>query len=112
MEQQENTLQMKARTLIESIWKFPIKVTDTQTIEVPKGAKIMSITTPMLAAKEELPCLYVMVNPAEEEKEKRAIEIYGTGHPIDCSIDEQGMGVTRQFIGTVAMGKRDGNPCI
>ena len=74
---------------MEVIWKFPIKVTDEVTLEVPEGAQILSIQV-----QKEVPCLWAKVNP-ENPKKRMKIRIYGTGHEYQE--------ISGVFIGTFQM---------
>jgi len=58
------------------IWKFPIPQQDVFSIEVPKGAHLLT-----LQVQHGVPCLWAMVKP-EAEKEIRRFWLIGTGHPI------------------------------
>lgn len=69
-----------------TIWKFPLTITDEQTINVPKGAQILSIQNQF-----NKPVLYAIVN-SKAPREERYIEIYGTGHPLSM--------LGRQYLGT------------
>lgn len=68
-----------------TIWKFPLQITDVQTIEVPTAGKLLSVQV-----QHQVPCIWALVDP-KQPKELRKIRIYGTGHPIDQ---------LGQFIGT------------
>lgn len=70
------------------IWKFPLKVTDTQIVSVPIGGKVLSVDT-----QGGVICLWIMVDPSAE-KENRKFAIIGTGNPMTV-VDHQ------KFIGTV-----------
>jgi hypothetical protein len=72
------------------IWKFPLKITDKQFIQMPSGAKILSVANQSMCL-----CLWAMVVPTNPLDEI-CIEIFGTGNPILV-----GMGVERRFIGTL-----------
>lgn len=61
---------------MKTIWKFELKVTDHQTIKLPKEADILSVQS-----QNETVCLWALVNP-KNELEDRYFEIFGTGHPI------------------------------
>lgn len=74
---------------MKTIWKFPLRITDAQTIEMPDGAEILTAQF----QGDEL-CLWVMVD-SEKPKRERVIEIFGTGNPIWVD-----MGVQRKFIAT------------
>lgn len=73
----------------ETIWKFELKTTDNQFIEMPKGAQLLAVQTQF-----DKPCVWALVNP-KAEKEKRCFEIFGTGHTVSSD-----MGTDRNYIGT------------
>ena len=73
----------------KTIWRFELKTTDNQTIEMPVNAEILTVQT-----QNEIPCIWAFVDPTET-KENRFIEIFGTGHEI--SQDEN---VNRNYLGT------------
>ncbi len=60
-----------------TIWKFPIKTTDVQFLDIPRGAQILSVQV-----QAGQPCIWALVNP-DADKSKRHIRIYGTGHRVD-----------------------------
>jgi hypothetical protein len=70
-----------------TIWKFPLTVTDTQFISLPKDAEILCVQVQM-----EAPCLWAKVDSTIEDKETVLIETFGTGHPMDEK--------NRKYIGT------------
>jgi len=72
-----------------TIWKFTLKVADSQTIDMPMGAKILHVNTQAGDV-----CVWAEVDPLEKTKEHRHFEIRGTGHPIAPIIK-------KQYIGTV-----------
>jgi hypothetical protein len=59
---------------VKTIWKYPISVTDRQSVRMPAGAKILTV-----AVRHETVCLWAEVDPAAP-KTPRAIAIHGTGH--------------------------------
>jgi hypothetical protein len=67
---------------MKSIWKFPLKVTDTQTVQLPIGSKILSAKT-----QGEDIVLYALVDTKEIQKEVISVRIFGTGHPVDISTE-------------------------
>lgn len=73
---------------MKTIFKQKIKTTDSQTIELPKGAEILSLQTQFDDA-----CIWFLCNPKEEEKEVKVLDIFGTGHPITD-------GYNGRFLGT------------
>lgn len=74
--------------MAKTIWKYELKVTDSQRTEMPTGAKVLSVQVQF-----EKPCLWAMVDP-ERIMEHRTFRIYGTGHIIDINSNNL------QFIGT------------
>ena len=66
---------------MQTIWKFPLEITDIQHVKMPKGAKILSVHNQGQSPGER-PMLWAMVNP-EAEPEEREIHIAGTGHMRD-----------------------------
>ncbi len=76
----------------QTIWKFELTDSDEQQIEMPEGAQILSVQM-----QNNKPCLWALVNPDPQiKKEKRIIELKGTGHAI--------YGTGRTFIGTFQWG--------
>lgn len=73
------------------IFKYPLKITDIQEIEMPEHAKILTIQT-----QNTLPCIWARVNP-EGTIVKRKIRMYGTGHECECHRDNE-------YIGTFQLG--------
>lgn len=76
---------MKSKT----IWKYPLKVTDSQTIFIPSGYEILTIQI-----QNNVPYLWALVDP-EEKEEAVNIEIFGTGHAIYFD-----GGFSREYIST------------
>ena len=61
---------------MQAIWKYPLQAIDTQTIELPKDAKVLCVQ-----AQNDVPCLWVVnKDTASKETEDRVFTIYGTGH--------------------------------
>lgn len=61
------------------IWKFPLSVTDIQTIMMPTGAKVLAVQPQMGELQ-----LWALCDPDEKiGKEPRIFEIHGTGNPIE-----------------------------
>lgn len=49
---------------MKKIYKYRIEVTDDQNIEMPVGAKILTVQT-----QNGVPCIWAMVDPNAEKKE-------------------------------------------
>ncbi len=62
---------------MKAIWKYELKPTDDQNIEMPDGAEILT-----MQCQGETPCLWVLVDPTKRKKIRR-FEIFGTGHTMD-----------------------------
>lgn len=59
-----------------TIWKFPLAVTDDQTVSMPEGARVLTVQV-----QYETPCLWAMVD-TEKPLVDHLIHIAGTGHPL------------------------------
>ncbi len=57
-----------------SIWKYSLKLTDCQVIEMPKGARLLSV-----AEQHGILCLWALVDTTAD-KTDRSIVLIGTGH--------------------------------
>lgn len=58
------------------IFKYRLEVADEQEIELPSGARILTVQT-----QQGTPCLWAIVDD-EDVASKRRIRVVGTGHPI------------------------------
>jgi len=61
---------------MKTIWKFPLKVTDVQTLEIPLPATVRAVQV-----QSNTVCLWAEVDP-ESEKALVTILLAGTGHPL------------------------------
>ena len=61
------------------IWKFALEITDSQTIQMPCGAEVLTIQT-----QQEKPFIWALVNPQEEIVNYEFLML-GTEHPIDAA---------------------------
>lgn len=59
-----------------TIWKFPLKVIDEQTISLTAGYRTLHVEV-----QGGRPCLWVALNP-DAQKQDAKIRIIGTGHRI------------------------------
>jgi len=60
-----------------TIYKFPLRVTDIQELELPKGARLLTVQ-----AQRGTPCLWAVVDDQEAEVEYWRILTFGTGNPM------------------------------
>ena len=73
------------------IWKYPLQITDYQTLRLPQDAQILSVQM-----QQGILCLWAKVN-IDFPLENRHIAVVGTGNPI-------AFGIRARFIGTVQDG--------
>lgn len=77
---------------MKTIHKYPIKLVDSQAIDMPDGAKILCVQV-----QNGVACIWAEVD-TDAPRIKRVIETYGTGHPfggvVPVAIAE------RKYIGT------------
>jgi hypothetical protein len=66
---------------MKTIWKFPLQVIDSQVVSMPRGAKPLTVQV-----QDGKPCLWAIVDP-EAAKEDRVVEIHGTGHQTNKTLD-------------------------
>ena len=77
---------------MKMIWKYTLKVTDSQGLVMPEGAELLSVGN----QRGNL-CLWALVPVGKGAggEECRWVEIHGTGNPIQTET-----GLERRFIGT------------
>jgi hypothetical protein len=75
---------------MRTIFKYPLRVTDVQKLELPKGATILSVQE-----QSGTLCLWAEVETPSKTS-ARTFEVIGTGNPIS-------MADNRVYIGTVQM---------
>ena len=59
-----------------TIWKFPIKVEDEQSVSMPYDSQLLHV-----GMQGDDVCIWALVNPSAHRVE-RIIHIFGTGHPL------------------------------
>lgn len=62
---------------MKAIWKYPLEITDVQTIMMPVDAAVLTVQV-----QNDQPCIWAMVY-TDSEKVQKTVRMYGTGHPID-----------------------------
>jgi len=75
---------------MKTIWKFPVSMTDSIGIEMPVGARVLTVQV-----QHGQPYIWVEVDP-EAQKEHRSFRLFGTGHPIE-------EGFVLDYVGTFQM---------
>lgn len=68
------------------IYKYPIEITDKQTLPMPVGANILTVQV-----QNGNPFIWAMVD-TEVPTEEVAIRVHGTGHPINESLNLEYIG--------------------
>ena len=61
---------------MKTIWKYPLSVTDEQTVLIPKGSRLLTVQI-----QRGIPFLWAEVD-TDVPKVNRLIETFGTGHAI------------------------------
>lgn len=69
-----------------TIWKYPLKVTHTQTVNVPFRAEFLTVQV-----QHGQPMLWALVNP-KNPKVNIAVHVVGTGHDASHVADCQYVG--------------------
>lgn len=75
---------------MKTIWKFPLKLTDAQVVEIPLPAEVLTVQS-----QGDGVCLWAEVDP-KSEKVRISIVILGTGHPMPD--------VPLRYISTIQLG--------
>lgn len=57
------------------IYKYPLRLTDTQNVVMPRGARILTVQM-----QNAVPTLWAEVDPTDSVGEQRHITIIGTGN--------------------------------
>jgi hypothetical protein len=65
---------------MKSVWKFPVAITDEQTIQLPRGSEPLTV---QLQGGE--PFLWARVDPSAEMA-AFAVRLTGTGHPLEDDV--------------------------
>lgn len=79
--------------MIKKIYKYPLEVTDIQTIMIPIGAEILCVQV-----QNDVPCIWAKVDP-QMSLTQRGFVMYGTGQPITQTNNIQKYIGTFQIIG-------------
>lgn len=64
---------------MKRVYKYPVEISDIQTINLPLGAQILSVQV-----QNGSPYIWACVNPSADS-EPRRFRLYGTGHNIECN---------------------------
>lgn len=63
------------------IWKWPLEITDLQTLDIPSDATILTVQT-----QNGSPQLWALCATPVENTTPRHIAIYGTGNPLPDNV--------------------------
>ena len=61
---------------MRSVWKYPLKLIDEQTVTMPGEARLLSVQM-----QHDTPTLWAVVD-TNHPTEERSIYMHGTGHPV------------------------------
>lgn len=81
---------------MKKIFKYELKVTDTQVLELPYEHRILTVQN-----QNGNLCLWAVVDPEDTDTANRTIRIFGTGN--DASDLEYYFGGDMEYISTVQM---------
>lgn len=77
---------------MKTIYKYPLEITDCQSIRMSKGAEILSV-----ADQYGIVCVWALVDPAAN-LEDRMFYIFGTGLPVNEVIPMKFLGSIQQSV--------------
>lgn len=80
-------MSVEKESVRHAVWKYAVPMDDTFSIEMPRGAKVLSV-----APQTGEVCMWAEVDP-DEMMETRRFRMCGTGHPMPVH-------ETRSFVGT------------
>jgi hypothetical protein len=78
------------------IYKYQLKVTDSQELELPKGARILTVQT-----QQEVVCLWALVDSNAIERQRHVIHFIGTGNSHIPSSKLRYIGTVQQLGGSL-----------
>ncbi len=92
---------------MKTVYKYPLKITDFQEIDMPEGSEILSVKTQMLGSgnrlfgndRQEL-CLFAAVDE-ENPLVPRRIRIFGTGNPMEYEHELKYIGTSQMHNGAL-----------
>lgn len=61
-----------------TVWKYPLKVADVQSVALPFGSQVLTVQP-----QHDALCLWALVEPSQNVS-VRVIRVHGTGHEIDA----------------------------
>lgn len=79
----------------KQIWKFNVKTEDTQSIEMPVGAEILTVQM-----QGNYAFIWALVNTSAP-RIKRKFEIFGTGHIVNNSVERRYIGTYQEMGGAL-----------
>ena len=78
---------------MRTIYKYPIEITDSQTLEISEDHKFLSVQV-----QNDKPCIWALVDTETPESPVN-IHIYGTGHPIPKDLSMTYIGTIQVYDG-------------
>lgn len=80
---------------MKTIFKYPIKAEDFQTISMPDGAEVLAVQV-----QKETPCIWAMVDIKAPYRD-RVFRVIGTGQPCDDFNNGKYMGTFQMINGSL-----------
>jgi hypothetical protein len=80
---------------VKTIWKFPLRVTDVQTVRMPVGAVLLTVQI-----QHAMPTIWALVEDANPDEDV-TVRIYGTGHTVMANLEYHRYLGTVQHLGLV-----------
>ena len=65
--------------MAQTIWKYPLAITDEQLLDMPEGAQLLTVQV-----QGDQLVLWAQVCP-DHPTVNRRIVIFGSAHPMDCA---------------------------
>lgn len=87
---------------MKTIWKFELRLTDDQAVEMPAGAELLTVQL-----QGDTPCLWAVVDPYAPPGRRR-IYIRGTGHSLRLTDDTRYLGTVQLHGGILVLHYFDG----
>lgn len=79
---------------VRKVWKYPLEVRDGhQDIEIPIGGRIIHVDN-----QNEVPTLWVEVEPKYASMITRTFRVFGTGHEIEAGWKHRGTCIISPFV--------------
>lgn len=79
---------------METIWKFPIGITDEQIVHAPGPFVPLSVQF-----QDGTLCIWAVVDPAAKSKHSHRVWVVGTGNPLQWTGEKHFLGTAQHVVG-------------